>query len=378
MVALVAALVQAVRFDQSLSHERDATAALDRSFSSLELGVAHLRAAQAGYLATGQTPATWITRATDYATRVEADLGKLRVSSRATAARSHYDAALAALSRLNQIDGRARDLVRTDDRYRASDLIFMDAVEPLDRLTSAVDAARTAELAASRAEFNKILWMRWGALLAALLAAAGIVLAMVKSRPVVVAKPPSTMAEMLKNLPPPVKSPAPPAPPPPPLATVASNSNLTEAADLCVDLARVADNRDVPALVERAAKVLDAKGLVLWTADSGGAVLKPSLTHGYSDKVLARLGPLLIDADNVTSLAYRSMRPQAMTSAVPGHSGALAVPIMTASGCIGVLAAETRQTRSGSELIPLAKIIAAQFAALIAPGEPAAQRTAQA
>ena len=184
---------------------------------------------------------------------------------------------------------------------------------------------------------------------------------------------------MLKNLPPPVKPPPPPVIATAPMAVpVTSSATLLEAAELCADLARLSDGRDVPALVERAAKVLDAKGMVLWTADPGGAVLKPSVSHGYSDKVLTRLGPLLIDSDNVTSLAFRSMRPQTMTSAVPGNSSALAVPLVTANGCVGVLAAEIKQNRSSSELMPLAKIIAAQFAALMSPGEVPAQRTAQA
>jgi GAF domain-containing protein len=67
-----------------------------------------------------------------------------------------------------------------------------------------------------------------------------------------------------------------------------------------------------------------------------------------------------------------------MTSAVPGNSGALAVPLITAHGCVGVLAAEIKQNRSSTELMPLAKIIAAQFAALMAPSDVPAQRTAQA
>jgi len=125
----------------------------------------------------------------------------------------------------------------------------------------------------------------------------------------------------------------------------------------------------VPLLLERAASVLQAKGIVLWVADSAGAILRPSITHGYPEKVLSRLGPLQIDSDNVTSLAFRSMRPQTMNSSGPGAPSALAVPLLTASGCVGVLAAEVKQDKPASELLPLARIIAAQFAALIAPTE---------
>jgi GAF domain-containing protein len=144
---------------------------------------------------------------------------------------------------------------------------------------------------------------------------------------------------------------------------------LTEVAELCVDLGRVIDSRDVPSLVERASAILQAKGVVLWVADSAGAMLRPSVTHGYSEKTVSRLGPLQIDGDNVTSLAFRSMRPQTMAGSGAGASSALAVPLLTASGCVGVLAAETTTDRPAGELLPVARIIAAQFAALIAPAE---------
>jgi len=380
MVVLVAAFVQSARFDWALSRERDAGAATEQTFNSIELAISHLRGAQAGYLATGQNPTTWFTRASEYSTRIEADLGRLRVGSQTPNARTDYDDATKALTTLNEIDGRARDYVRTDQRFVASDLVFIESLAVADKLTTAVRAARSDEADASRARFNQTLLFRAGAVLVGLAAAIGLVMTVARSRPRAAAvKPPATTAEMLKNLPPPVKPPPPPVIATAPMAVpVTSSATLLEAAELCSDLARLSDGRDVPALVERAAKVLDVKGMVLWTADPGGAVLKPSVSHGYSDKVLTRLGPLLIDSDNVTSLAFRSMRAQTMTSAVPGHSGALAVPLVTAHGCVGVLAAEIKQNRSSTELMPLAKIIAAQFAALMAPSETTAQRTAQA
>lgn len=143
--------------------------------------------------------------------------------------------------------------------------------------------------------------------------------------------------------------------------------SLPDAADLCVDLARVMDSRDVPALLERLAQVIDAKGVIVWTVDSDGSVLRPSLAHGYPDKVLNRLGTLDVDADNVTSLAFRSVRPQTMAGASPGAAGAVAVPLVTSAGCSGVLAAELRDTQPAPERLALTRIVAAQFATLIAP-----------
>ena len=163
-----------------------------------------------------------------------------------------------------------------------------------------------------------------------------------------------------------------PAPAP---AASAPGLSLIDAAALCGDLAKVVDTRDVPPLFDRAASVLSARGAVLWVADSGGAMLRPSLTHGYSDRVVAKLGLLTADADNLTSLAYRSMRPQSVSGGTPESPGAIAVPLLSSSGCIGVLAAETRQQQPGHDVLPVAQMIAAQFAALVAPPTPAGQKT---
>jgi len=122
--------------------------------------------------------------------------------------------------------------------------------------------------------------------------------------------------------------------------------------------------------------LLVAKGVIIWVADAEGRELRPTLTHGYTDKVIDRLGTLPIDADNVTSLAYRSMRPQSMNGGGPGTTGAVAVPLMTASGCVGVLAAEVRHSKPAAEMISLAKIIAAQFSSIVTPGDAAEARSA--
>jgi hypothetical protein len=181
----------------------------------------------------------------------------------------------------------------------------------------------------------------------------------------------------------PIKPPSPPPPPPPvqpsaPLAATAGRAEtfdvkLSEAADLCVDLARLLDGRDMPALFERAADVLDAKGLVLWVADADGAQLRPSLTHGYSEKVLAKMHALPLDGDNATALAFRSLRAQVVGASSPTGAGALAVPLVTASGCVGVLSAEVKKPRPGADTLSVAQMIAAQFSALVAPADAAAK-----
>jgi hypothetical protein len=123
--------------------------------------------------------------------------------------------------------------------------------------------------------------------------------------------------------------------------------------------------------------VLDARGIVLWAVDADGARLHPSICHGYSDRVVQKLRPLQIDADNVTSLAFRSNQPQTINGAAPTDSAAIAIPLLTGSGCVGVLAAELRHNRPPADLMPVARILGAQFSTLIGVPETSARRTAQ-
>jgi hypothetical protein len=116
----------------------------------------------------------------------------------------------------------------------------------------------------------------------------------------------------------------------------------------------------------RAATVLEAKGLVLWVSDATGLSLRPSVAHGYSEKVLQRIGSLPTDGDNVTSLAYRTLQPQVVRGSIDGH-GALAVPLITGQGCVGVLAAEVQGAKPGDARFAVARIIAAQLSTLVSP-----------
>lgn len=378
------ALIQDYRFDHSLSAERTSLLAVEQQIGSIEVAHAEFRAAETGYLAAGQSPDFWTRRATELHTQISSGLTRLRSSSPASVT-PQYEAALIALADLENIDKRARELIQNDQRFMAADLVFADSNEPSQRLAGALGTARATEIAAAEARMRFTSRIRF-AMNAGVM---GLVLlgALFLGRP---AKPVSglseaeKMAQMLRDLPPPVKPATPlsrPTPPPPaPVVVVpaAPSFSLPDAAELCVDLARVIDSRDIPALLERAATVLDAKGLIIWMVDERGRMLTPSLTHGYPDKVLTRMGSLDVDADNVTSLTFRSMRPQTMPATVPGAAGAIAVPLITSSGCSGVLAAEVREGKPTDELVALTKIVAAQFATLIGPGDTGAARAAQA
>ena len=386
LVLLISAgtLIQDYRFDTRIAHERTLARAVDLDLASIAHSLADLRAAQASYVATGQTPGTWMTRASELLAQMKSLLETRRTSAPDASTGAKYDAALAALATLASIDGRARSFLQQDDRLHAADLVFIDAQSQSETLLAELGAVRSIEEQAASARIE-----RWGTYR---LAMNGLALALVgvialyfgRGLARAPAAPAPTMAQMLRDLPPPVKTTAPLiAPPAVPAAQIAPGApvkspvSLTSAAELCVDLARVLDGRDVPALLERTAKLLDAKGIMIWSADTDGAMLRPSLCHGYSEKVIAKLRPLQVDADNVTSLAFRSMQPQALPGATVTDAAAIAVPLITSSGCVGVLAAEVRQSKPHPDLLPVARIVAAQFATLVAPADDAAHATAQ-
>jgi len=157
----------------------------------------------------------------------------------------------------------------------------------------------------------------------------------------------------------PVKAPAP------------SEADLLAAANICTELGRVTGTHAAAPLLQEAAGILDAGGLIVWAWDQETTELKPALSHGYSDKVLAQIPRVRRDADNATAAAFRS----AQTCVVKGNdlaSGALAVPLMTPVGCVGVLAIELRHGGERRESVrALVTIFAAQLARLVGDAQPA-------
>ncbi|HEX5070201.1 MAG TPA: hypothetical protein VFV78_08280, partial [Vicinamibacterales bacterium] len=333
----IGALVQDVRFNQLIHRERAAAGSLTFDVHDLTDNVVLMQAGQRGYIAIGQVPSEWYVRVTKSIEEIEARIGARRAAATDADAMAAYGTAAEALARFRKLDGQIRSAVEQRDLLHASDLIFMDSASTVQKLTDALKAALAKELAAIEAGITRLGWMRLGLTAAGLLFIVGVGAYFGQAAAKPGAKAAPTMAEMIRNLPPPVKtgiaSPAAPAPagniqlPP-----VVRPANLVAAAELCVDLGRVMDAGEVPVLLDRAASVLDAKGLVLWAVDSDGSRLHPSLCQGYSDNVIRKLRPLQIDADNVTSLAFRSTQPQTMNGASQTDAAAIAVPLMSGSG----------------------------------------------
>lgn len=369
-------LGQDLRFDNTLDTEREAALALEGRLAAIDTMVADLRTAQAGYVATGQDPEYWMGQAATLAGRIETELNSLVSLTTQEDTRGHYEAALLAMADFNSIDGRARGYLNDRQLFLASDLVFMDSLQATRRVAAALEQARQVERQAAAARIARTSWIRFGmngAALAFLLLVAFVAVRTGEREEA--GREAESDADVVEPadvrvLPPPPVAVDPESQALPPVVVKemgVSRAGLDDTAELCADLARLMDSRDLPGLVERTAKLLDAKGIVLWAADAAGAVLQPALTHGYSDRVVRRLGSLGVDGDNVTSLAFRSLQPQTMNGTSEDAPGAIAVPLITTAGCVGVLAAETRRRRPGAETLALARIVAAQFSTLVQP-----------
>ena len=89
-----------------------------------------------------------------------------------------------------------------------------------------------------------------------------------------------------------------------PVAELEPQPDLPGAARLCTEFGRVMETREVPPLLARAAEILDAAGLVVWVSDRAAVELKPVLSHGYSDKLVAQMRRIPRDAQNAAARAF--------------------------------------------------------------------------
>ena len=156
---------------------------------------------------------------------------------------------------------------------------------------------------------------------------------------------------------------------PEPTTTLRKPVDLNALAEICTRLSATTHVRDVRKVLEDATGILQAVGVILWKWDSASASLHPALSHGYTDELLAQVPAVSPESSNAIGSAFRT----GQTRVVEGRddvTGALAVPLISPSGCTGVLAAEFRD---GGERQSWARaivtILAAQLSMLFA--EPA-------
>ena len=376
----------------------------DASARAVERGLLDLRAAQLGYGAANQPGDRWVTRVAHALEKVRGDVQALRAVATVPEATAALDAVTVALNEFAKSDKRAAEYVRNEQRPLASDVVFGDGLERSEAALAALEQARLAELAARDAAVNVFRSRQGFALTAGASAAVLVVLLLVpgakprEGTPVQVApsaepyRPAAAASQALSpdeivSLPRTVSmteptlaslaSPESPEEAPEDLAvpttlpevpvTAASATDFAGIASLCVDLARVVDTRALPSLLDRTADLLDASGIILWIADPDGRELNPIFAQGYPQALVNRLGTIPRDAENATAAAFRtSLLQTVMADDISG--GAIAAPLVTPGGCVGVMAAEVRHDSERQDAkLAAATIVAAQLATLVGP-----------
>ena len=357
--------------------------AFDRRTGSLTRSVMELRMAQQAYVAAGQGDEFWGSKVASQVVTLREELGALRSLTALPEAQGEIDEALAALADFERMDTRAKEYARGNQKLLASDLIFSDGLEKTTSILNAVQAARAVEAeridGAGKAARQRELLLAGGTAVAALglgllLVQAGRSLPPTASdhriaTPTVGSPYVERETLMLRD----VRDPL----PPPAAETPASMReaptqpldpfDLGQVASLCTELARIVDTRSLQNVLERTATVLDANGMVLWIADPDGRELNPILTHGYPSQLITRLGPIPRDAENATAAAFRTSLLQTVDSDSISN-GAIAAPLVTPSGCVGVMAAEVRHGGEKHDTkLAAAAIVAAQLASLVGP-----------
>jgi hypothetical protein len=365
---------------------RDAHAArqFDSKTFSIERDVLELRAAERSYVAAGQGDEFWIANAAAALQRVRTAMDALRAEAISADALSTLDNAASALEDFERQDRRARNYTRSGERLLASDVIFTDGIESTGAILASLEQARAADNRTRDAMIARTRRAELIALGTAAFVSVSVVMLLVPNprhgerataQPAVAPVPPRRAATLDLRPAPDAAARSRHSPPEP---VPAPSLDVDSIASLCTDLARVTDTRALPALLGRAATVLDAPGIVLWIADPDGRELSPIVTHGYSEKMVTRLGTILRDAENVTASAFRTSLLQTVeTDAV--SNGAIAAPLVTPAGCVGVMAAEVRHRgENDSGKLAAATIVAAQLATLVGPPSTRAQARADA
>lgn len=349
---------------------RAAARAFDDEARLAERTVAELKAAQFACVATGQGDAFWIDRATALAGGLSSRIKRLQQAAVSPEAAAEMRAAADGLATARQIEDSIRGYVRNEQRLLASDLIFGDLRQANEQVAGRIAAALALERAAADRELDVVRRTRLATAAGAGIFALLVLLLLLPRVAAPQAQAPAEVAVADKShatLS--IRDAAAPAAHDQNAGQPAAgwSIDLGQAARLCTDFARLRESSELPALLERAARLMNAGGIIVWIDDPAGKDLRPAVAHGYSTQALARIRGISRDADNATACAYRERALQ-VVAGVAGASGAIAVPLVTPDGCAGVMAAELPAGgERRADVQAVAAILAAQLATLVAP-----------
>jgi hypothetical protein len=351
--ASVAVWTAARRVQSAQEAELDVAARIDRLLAS----VADLTTALSTYVAPGQSREHAYERVTTLVGQIDAGAAALGSLARSSTAGERLRVVSAGMRTVARIEADARSFLEIGSELEAAHLIFTSGRQATTTVTTTFGQLRVEETRAFEVERDALLQQSWTVVgVLGLVWVAGLV---------ALARLPAAEAAPEAPLPPAGTPDAPAEPGGVPAV------DLAAAAQVCTAISRATSREALAQLLERAASILDAPGMIVWMGV--GDELHAALGVGYSARMIARLGPIKLGADNATAAAWRTRD----VHTVPGDmvaSGAIVCPMFGPDRCVGVLAAEVRHGREQDPATrAVAVMIAAQLATVVGPW-PAAGR----
>ena len=345
--ASVAVWTTARRVQSAQEAELDVAASIDRLLAS----VGDLAAALSTYVAPGQSRERAFERVATLVAQVDSGAAVLGSRARSSAARERLRVVSTEMRTVVRLEADVRSFLEIGSDLEAADLIFTAGRQATTTVTTTLGQLRVEELRAFEAERDALLQQSWTVVgVLGLLWVVGLV---------ALARLPAAEA-------PPEAVPAAAATPDAAAEPGAVPAvDLASAAQVCTAISRATSREALASLLERAASILDAPGMIVWMGV--GDELHAALGVGYSARMIARLGPITRGADNATAAAWRTRE----VHTVPGDmvaSGAIVCPMFGPDRCVGVLAAEVRHGREQDAATrAVAVMIAAQLATVVGP-----------
>lgn len=362
-VAAAGAAAFAWSADQQLAAIAAAEHRADSRFDTLVQSIARFDATQQLYDPAREPETDWFARVRRLLTQIESEARGLHTSAASSAAARTFDDITA---RVVSAVARAEENLRDGHDLMAADLVQDEAKPGAEAMRAAVLEWRAAEGNATetaRTALVQQLWMVLGGTLG--FWAIGVLL--LAPRQTAAAPAAVTSLSILAE---PARETA-IAPAEAPSVQSASTEevpaiDLVPAAELCADIARADSGETLAALVDRAADVIGASGIVVWLAGSGEELV-PALAHGYGPHARGLLGTLPLSEENVTTRAWHSGQLQCVDGDARSRA-ALAAPMFQGPRRTGVLAVElTDGNVPGPLPRALTSILAAQFATALSP-----------
>jgi hypothetical protein len=336
-----------VKSAAALASGGDISTRLDRMIAT----AGDIASAQQAYVAPGQPDQPWRDRSAALLQQFADDAAGVRPHLRSADAARVVEDIGRGLRTLLTIDSDARQDLQDAQNLLAADLIFSQGRDTVSSLIATIRGLKAAEQQTSTSQYASLERQQWIVLgSVATIWIVGLMLLIPGAGSGAAVATPTQRAFLT------IQTEHAGGP-----ATAAID--LTAAADVCVSLARISDTAALPEVLERAAAVLDARGIIVWMG--AGEELFPALAYGYDDHFISRLGPIPRNAENATADAWRSGKMRTVAGDGLTH-GAVATPLAGMSGCVGVFAAEVRHGRENDLATQaVAVMIAAQLASIV-------------